>query len=145
MHSLPVSSLAYGYPALGSVGCMVGLMATSKRVYAKGTFPACCCQCPHPCGVPLLTNTSTGDPPTLAGNFCSISCRVTTPFSYALVHTRFCYPFQDWRLCFPQSCGSPIIKPCWPSRPDSLGTLTHFVRSPNGKPDVGFITFTTVG
>ena len=29
--------------------------------------------------------------------------------------------FQGWSLCFPQSCASPIIKACWPSRSDSLG------------------------
>ena len=29
--------------------------------------------------------------------------------------------FQAWSLCFPQSCASPIIKSCWPSRSDSLG------------------------
>ena len=28
---------------------------------------------------------------------------------------------QDWSLCFPQSCGSPIIKSWWSSRSDSLG------------------------
>ena len=46
----------------------------------RGTFPECCCQCPCPCGEPLLTETSTGDPPKLAGSFGSVSCGVTAPF-----------------------------------------------------------------
>ncbi|XP_055249580.1 6-phosphofructo-2-kinase/fructose-2,6-bisphosphatase 1 isoform X1 [Moschus berezovskii] len=34
----------------------------------RGTFPTCCCQCPHPCRVLLLTNPSAADPPTLAAS-----------------------------------------------------------------------------
>ena len=36
----------------------------------RGTF-----QCPHPCREPLLTHTSIGGPPTLAGSFGLVSCR----------------------------------------------------------------------
>jgi len=32
----------------------------------RGTSHDCCYQDPHPHGEPLLTNTSAGDPPTLA-------------------------------------------------------------------------------
>ena len=49
LHSFPGSCLAWGDPALRSAGSMVGLMANSKKVYARGTF-----QCPHHCGEPLL-------------------------------------------------------------------------------------------
>lgn len=38
MHSLP-DFLAWGDPALGSMGSMVELMVTSKRAYTKGDFP----------------------------------------------------------------------------------------------------------
>ena len=44
---------------------------------------------------------------------------------------------QDWSLCFPQSCGNSIIKSHWPSRSDSLGIPTPFVRFLAGKPDNG--------
>ena len=43
-------------------------------------------------------------------------------------------------VCFPQSCGSPIIKFQWPSKSDSVGMIpSPFVGSP------GFEAFTTVG
>ena len=42
----------------------------------------------------------------------------------------FVCAFQDWSLCFPQSSGRPVMIPCWPSRPDSLGIHSPFVESP---------------
>ena len=103
---------------------MVGLMATSKRVYTKRGLPVPC-----PCGEPLPTRASTGGPPTLAGGSGSVTCRVTAPFLWVLACAGVC-ALQHWGLCFPQSCGSPIIKSHWPSRPDSLGIPSPFVRSP---------------
>ena len=38
---------------------------------------------------PLLTHTSTGDPPILAGRFGSVSCGVTVPFPWVLLHVTF--------------------------------------------------------
>ena len=38
--------------------------------------------------------------------------------------------FQEWGLCFPQSCGAPVHKPHWPSMPDALGALSPNARSP---------------
>ena len=38
---------------------------------------------------------------------------------------------QNCSLCFPQSSERPIIKSCWPSRPDSLGIPSPFVISPD--------------
>ena len=58
------------------MGSIVGLMVTSKRVYAKGDLPRLLLPVPCPCGEPLLTHTSTGDPPTLAGRFGSVPCGV---------------------------------------------------------------------
>ena len=52
---------------------------------ARGNF-----QCPHPCGEPLPTSTSTEGPPTLAGSFGSVSCGVTAPLLWVLVHAKFC-------------------------------------------------------
>ena len=48
------------------------------------------CQCSCPWAEPLLTHASTGDPPTLAGSFASVSSGVTAPFLCVLVRTRFC-------------------------------------------------------
>ena len=59
----------------------------------------CCTQCPWPCSRPPPTHDSTGDSWTLTGKSGSVSCGVTAPFSWVLVHTRFClYPP---RVCFP--------------------------------------------
>ena len=70
-----------------------------------GTFQDCRYQCPYPCGEPLLTHVSTGDPPTLAGRFGSVFCGVTAPFLWVLVHTRF-------RLCPPrlESLFPPVLQ-----------------------------------
>ena len=68
---------------------MVGLMATSKRVYAKGNIPNHCCQCSHPCHEPLLTHASTGGPPTLAASFPSVFCGVAAPLLWVLVRAKF--------------------------------------------------------
>ena len=58
-------------------------------------------QCPQPCSRPLLTHASTGDSCTLTGKSGSVSCEVTAPFSWVLLHTRFC-------LCPPRVC-SPVL------------------------------------
>ena len=56
-----------------------------------------CTQCPQPCSMPLPTHTST-----LTGKSGSVSCGVTAPFSWVLVHTRFC--LCPPRVCFPVLC-----------------------------------------
>ena len=41
--------------------------------------------------------------------------------------------FREWSLCFPQSCGAPVPKSCWPSMPNAPGAAP-----PNARPpDVG--------
>ena len=59
-------------------------------------------QCPQPCIRPLLTHASSGDSWTLMGKSGAVSCGVTAPFSWVLVHTRFglCPP----RVYFPVLC-----------------------------------------
>ena len=59
----------------------------------------CHTQCPRPCYRPTLTHASAGDSSTLISTSGSVSCGVTAPFSWVLVHTRFylCLP----RVCFP--------------------------------------------
>ena len=89
----------------------------------------CCCQCPCPVAghcqwMPLqetLKHSKSG----------SLSCGVTVPLPWALVHTRFACALQEWSLCFPKSCGSPVIKSYWPSKSDSQRILNPFCRIPS--------------
>ena len=37
---------------------------------------------------------------------------------------------KEWSFCFPQSCGIPVIKPHWPSKPDALGASPSDARPP---------------
>ena len=71
----------------------------------------CCTQCPRPCSRPLPTHTSVGDFWTLLCKSGSISCGVTAPFSWVLVHTSFC--LCPPRVCFstqsPCPCSSPLV------------------------------------
>ena len=64
-------------------------MVNPKRIYAKGDLPGLLLLVPCPCGEPLPTNASTGGPPILAGSNGSVSCEVTTPFLWVLVHKDF--------------------------------------------------------
>ena len=48
-------------------------------------------QSPCPYSSPLLTHASTKDSWRLTGKSGSVSCRVTAPFSWVLVDTRFCF------------------------------------------------------
>ena len=61
----------------------------------------CCTQCPQPCSGPLPTHASARDSWTLTGKSGSDSCGVTAPFSWVLVHTRFCLCLP--RVYFPKS------------------------------------------
>ena len=67
----------------------------------------CCMQCPQPCSRPPLTTP----PPGVSGHWRvrSVSCGVTAPFSWVLVHIRFClcppgvcFPRTTQKLSFPQ-------------------------------------------
>ena len=60
---------------------------------------------PQRCRRPLLTHASSRDAWTLIGKSGSVSCGVTAPFSWVLVHTRFC-------LC-PQESVSPVLCTFW--------------------------------
>ena len=65
----------------------------------------CYTQCPRPCNGPPLTHASAGDSWTLTGKSGSVSCGVSAPLSWVLVHTRFC-------LCPPRVC-SPVLCKFW--------------------------------
>ena len=54
---------------------------------------------PDPASRPPPTHASARDSWTLMGKSGSVSCWITAPFSWVLVHTRFClWPI---RVCFP--------------------------------------------
>ena len=57
---------------------------------------------PQDCSRPLQTHASTRDSWTLMGKSGSVPRGVTAPFSWVLVHTRFC--FCPPRVCFPILC-----------------------------------------
>ena len=82
----PPCSLASGQTMVG----VIVVMASFKMTYACGSQD-CCSQCPWSCSRPLLTHASTKDSWRLTGKSGSVSCRVTAPFSWVLVHTRFCF------------------------------------------------------
>ena len=97
---------------------------------------------PWPCSRPPLPHVSARDSWILTGKFGSVSCGVTAPFSWVLVHARFCLCLPS---LFPQSCVSSIIKFHWPPKSNYLEVLSPFARSPEiGKSVVGPTTFLTV-
>ena len=65
----------------------------------------CYTQCPQSCSRPPPTHTSAGDSWTFTGKSGSVSCGVTAPFSWVLLHTRFC-------LCPPRVC-IPVLCKFW--------------------------------
>ena len=67
----------------------------------KILFPHCCTQCTQPFSRPPPTHTSVRDSWTLTGKPGSVSFGNIAPFSYLLVHTRFC--LCPPRVCFPSS------------------------------------------
>ena len=120
-------------------------MVISKRTYTKGHLTGLLLSVPSSLWHPLMTHTSTGDPPTLAGRYGSVSSGGTGPFCWVLVHTSFVCALEEWSLWFPQSCGSPVIKSCWPHGQVSWGFPVPFLDPQAGKPDVELRIFTTVG
>ena len=109
---LPVSCLAWGDPALESVGSVVGLMVTSKRTHTKGIFQDCCRQCPCPHEEPLLTPTSIGDPPTVVVGLVQspVGSLLLSPGSWS-THDFVC-ALEQWGLCFPvmwESCNQSLL------------------------------------
>ena len=62
----------------------------------------CHIHCPQPHSRPTLIYASAGDSWTLPGKSGSVFCGVTAPFSWVLVHTRFC--LCPPRVYFPVLC-----------------------------------------
>ena len=74
---------------------------------------------PRPCIRPPSTHASTRGSWTLTGRSGSVSCGVTAPLSWVLVHTRFC-------LCPPASVSPVLCKLC------NQISLTSKVKYPEG-------------
>ena len=127
--SLSDSRLAREDPVLGSTGCMVGL--TSKRAYTMGDLLNLLLPVPPslwwaPANPGLHRRTSNTNKEILIQS--PVGSLLLSSGSWCMQD--FICALQDWSLCFPQSCGSPVIKFHWPSRSDSLGISSPFVRSP---------------
>ena len=89
---------------------MVGVMATSSRTYASMLhIPGLLHSVSLAWGRPMSTHTSARDSQTLTGKSGSVSCGISAPFSWVLVHTMFFFlcvcAFQEsvypvlWKFC----------------------------------------------
>ena len=125
--SLPVSCLTSDSPFLESIGSMAGLKVKSKRIYANTHPQDCCYQCPCPHSRPQLPHAATGDPQNShAGLAQSLGGHCSFPLGPGACKDLF---VSSKSLCFTQSCGSFIIKSHWPSKSDSPGIPSRFVKS----------------
>ena len=82
-------------------------MEIMKIMASKGHYQKAPClhsstQCLQPCSRPPPTHISAKDSWTLTSKSGSVSCGVTAPFSWVLVHTRLC--LCPLRVCFPVLC-----------------------------------------
>ena len=93
-------------------GCVPSLLFDLRPNYGGGnedngnllqkvTRMHCHTQCPQPSSRPLLTYVSARDSWILMGKSGSVSCQVTAPFSWVLVHTRFCLCPPRGRMPYP--------------------------------------------
>ena len=85
-----------------------------------------------------MAHSSTKASWTLTGKSGSVSCGVTAPLFWTLVHAVLFVPSK--RL-FPQSYGSSVVKSHWPSKSNSLGVLSPFARIPGGEICCGPLNF----
>ena len=94
-------------------GCVPSLLFTWGQNYGGGNedngdllqkVPCMhsCTHCPQPWSRSPPTHASAGDSWTLLGKSGSVCCGDTAPFSWALVHIRFC--LCPPRVCFPVLC-----------------------------------------
>ena len=81
---------------------IVGGNEDNGNLLQKVPCTHCYTQCSLPCSRLLPTHACTGDSWTLTGKSGSVSCGVTVPFSWVLVHTRFC--LSPPSVCFPVLC-----------------------------------------
>ena len=120
-----------------------GLRESSCQWLFSGTSPSSVL-------VPTVSHsppTSPGDPPRPAHKSSPGSYEVTVFALHSGIHEALCVPIelllcarsrctwdlvcalQVWSLCFPQSCGTPAIKPSCPSKGNALGSPPPDARS----------------
>ena len=131
-----ISCLLFGLRHFSAGGCLVGPSLDAKIAsfrrgqayhYSLGPFP--------PVSLPPAPQWVTANP--RLPQRPSQIFRWVQPYllwSYCFVlHSRvlesLCACLRVESFCFPQSCGSPALKPCWPSGPNSLRIPT-----PNARP-----------
>ena len=141
----PLQLFALRWPSPGIYRLVNGELQEGLCQGGPSWLDADAASAPIPVGEPLPALAPSGDPPTLAGSFGSVACGVTAPFLWVLVHTGFWLCLQKCSLCFPQCCGIPVIKFHWPSRPDSLGISSPFVRSLGWEAWHGVLNFQNSG
>ena len=111
----------------------------------RSTSQNFCCQYPCPHHGPQSPPASAGEPLTPAGRSGSVSCGVTAPSPWVLMHTVLCVS-SKMRVSV-----SPSPVKVLQSNPASLQSLILWeflllLLDPQvGKPDVGLRTFTPVG
>ena len=96
--------------SLNGQGCVSSLLFDLRPNYGGGNednvdflLNVSCTQSLQPCSRPLPTHTSSRDSWTLTGKSVPVSCGVTAPFSWFLLHTVLFVPSKS---LFPQSCVS---------------------------------------
>ena len=129
--SLPVGCLAWGDPALEPTGYLAGLIIDSGKAHAKEYFPELLLPVSLSPWCVIATPASARDPLTLAGRSGSVPYGVTASSPGAWCAQDFVCALQEWNICFPQSCQSPVIKSCWPSKSDSLRIPPPIARPPS--------------
>ena len=106
---LKKSLIQFSFDGLGCVPSLLfdlrsnydGGNEDNGNLFQKVLCTHCRTQCPRPCIRPQPTHAFTGNAGIHTGKSGSVSYGVTAPFSWALVHTRFClYPPK---VCFPSS------------------------------------------
>ena len=100
--SIPFSSGPHSviiYPAIYLEPNYGGGYEDNDDLLQKIPCMYCYTRCSQPCSRPPLTHASARDSWTLTGKSGSVSCGVTAPFFWVLVHTRFClYPPRGLKL-----------------------------------------------
>ena len=144
-----VGSLASGIPALESMGCLVGQVLVPKYqplgeltqmnaswcVYHQ-------CQCPHSEPKTPLHPWKTHQDQQVGlaqAPMESLLCP-GSQWTWDSVCT-----LQEWNLCFFQTCGDPVNKPYWLSKPNALGAPLPSAGPPGCGDCVGLKIFTPVG
>ena len=111
-------------------------MTTSKRVCAKENLPGLLLPVSHPCSE-LLEPTPPQETllPRQVELVQSPRGHCSSPLGPGVCKVLFVTSKSG--VCFPPSCGSPVIKSHWPSKSDFLEIPSLFARSPGWKARCG--------